>query len=143
MWNVKAGIPGIPILSLDALGILLCYATYEGFPQIPTLAYISMISIFLATQPNILKQKISQIGYDLYKEETILLGFTACEFCQRDSSSVTGLWLFPIQLIGISQKSKCCKIKDSNIWKPKHNPVESTNMMQSQLVDGNFKSFYF
>lgn len=80
---------------------------------------------------------------DLNKEETVILDSTACGFCQRDISSVTSLQLFPIQLIGISQKSKCCKIKDSNSWDPKHNPVESTNTMQSQLVDGNFKSFYF
>ena len=61
-WNVRAGNPGMPILSLD-LGTLLWYATYEGFPQIPTLACISMISTFLATQPNILKEKISQTCY--------------------------------------------------------------------------------
>lgn len=95
-WNVKAGIPEIPVLSLDGVGILLWYATEQGFPQISTLAFISMISKFLATQPNILKQKISQTGYGpICKEEAVLLGFTACGFCQRDSSSVTRLTAFP------------------------------------------------
>ena len=76
---------------------------------------------------------------DLGKKKRLrILDFTACGFCQRED-----LQLFPIQLIGILQKSKCYKIKDSNIWDPKHNLLENTNMMQSQLVDGNFKSLYF
>lgn len=40
-------------------------------------------------------------------------------FVKKIASLSRGLQLFPIQLIGISQKSKCYKIKDSNIWGPK------------------------
>lgn len=106
-----------------------------------------MISKFLATQPNILKQKINQTYYSASwrsKEETEKSKtLQPMSFVKERVPLSWGLQLFPIQLIGISQKSKCYKIKDSNIWDPKHNPVESTNMMQSQLVDGKFKSLYF
>lgn len=111
------------------------------------LAYIRIISKFLTTQPNIVKQKISQTGYSGFrtKAKRRLRNLRLCSvwILSEIVPLSQGLQLFPFQLIRISQKSKWCKIKDSNIWEPKHDPAESTNMMQSQLVDGNFESLYF
>lgn len=57
-----------------------------------------MTSKFLATQPNI-KTEIQSNWFfslmNLSKQETEESVFTAYGFCQKDSSSVTGLTAFP------------------------------------------------
>lgn len=90
----KSRHPWGPHLSPDALGSC---ANKRVSPNDP-LAHICMISKFLVTQPNILKQKINQTFYSALwrsEEETEKSKTLQPVSFVKESSSVMGLTAFP------------------------------------------------